>query len=381
MAKTCDFLCIGAGIAGASSGYELSKHGKVIIAERENAPDFHSTGRSAAMYSAVYESTVISALTSASHSFLENAVDDGFAKNPVLNPRGILCIARPDQQEALDKMMTQFGPLVPSLEKLDQKDALALDGTSHLNPDYMAGAAWEPEGKDIDVHELHQSYLKDLKANKGEVLLNAEVRTVTRRGDIWRVETATDTIETQVIVNAAGAWADQIAALAGAKPIGLTPLRRTVITFGGLPPTINVNRLVYVRDIEELFYFRPEGGHLLGSPADETPVPPGDVQPEELDIAVAADRIEPAICFPIRKIDHKWAGLRNFTADRMPVAGFDSDLPGFFWLTGQGGAGIMTAPALARITASLITSQEIPADIAAKNITADILSPARCQKN
>lgn len=376
--RACEFLVIGGGIAGASAACALSSHGKTLIAERENAPDIHTTGRSAATLTRAYENPLVSTLISASVPFLETAHETGFSSNPILSPRGTLCIASEEHLEELDAFYTKFLPTVESLQRLDKLETFALPGTKILKPEIIAGSVLEPDARDIDVHALHQGYLKQLKHHGGALLLNAEILSLRHENGVWHAQTPQGHIEAKIVINASGAWADEIAKLAGVRPIGLAPKRRTVITFGGVPEDIDTRQLHFTRDIQHSFYFRPEGrGQILASPVDELPSPPCDAQPEEIDIATAAYHVEEAITFPIRQIMHKWAGLRSFVPDRAPVIGFDGETPGFFWLAGQGGFGIKTAPAMSRIAESLIISGEIPDGLAAKGITKAALSPSR----
>lgn len=376
--KSCDFLVIGGGIAGASAACALSSHGKTLIAEREDTPDHHTTGRSAATLTRAYENPLVSTLISASVPFLETAHETGFSPTPILSPRGTLCIASEDRLEELDQFYKKFLPSVESLQRLSRQETLALPTAKILKPEIIGGSVLEPDARDIDVHALHQAYLKTLKNNGGALLLNTEILSLRYESGLWHAQTPQGTIEAKTLINAAGAWADDIAKLAGGQPIGLEPKRRTIITFRDLPEELNTDEFMFTHDIQHSFYFRPEGhGQLLASPADEIPSPPCDAQPEEIDIATAAYHVEEALTFPIRAIAHKWAGLRSFAPDRLPVAGFDDDIPNFFWLAGQGGAGIKTAPALSRIVESLIVSRTIPKDLIARGLTKDALSPLR----
>ncbi len=295
-----------------------------------------------------------------------------------MSSRGTLSVSDESSLEKLNQYHAKYAPIVKTLQRLDRQQTLSLPGTGILNPAHIAGSVLEPDAADIDVHALHQAYLKNMKARGGELLMEAEIISMKHDGKNWLVETKAGNVEANIVVNAAGAWADEIGKLAGAGTIGLQPMRRTVITFGGAPDHIDITKIPFTRDINTSYYFRPEGRtQILGSSADETPCDPCDAQPDEIDIAIAADRIENAIIFPIRRIEHKWAGLRNFVKDRMPVAGFDDTVPGFFWLAGQGGAGIKTSPIMARIAESLITGSNFPPELSAYGITAQTLSPKR----
>ena len=368
-----DFLVIGAGMAGASAAYWLAERGRVVVLEQEDAAGYHSTGRSAAMYMETYGGPLTRGLTTAGRDFLA-APPSGFADSPLLGPQQVLYIGRADQLEALDRLYDENSPRVPSLARLDAAEALGQPVP--LREDYVAGGVLEPESLEIDVAALHQGYLRGLRARGGRLLTEARVSALARNGDLWHAETPVGAFAAPVVINAAGAWCDAVAALAGVAPIGLEPKRRTAFIFDG-PADGGVDQWPMVHDIDDAFYLKPDAGRLLASPADETPSDPCDAYPEELDIAIGADRIMQAITLEIRHIRNKWAGLRNFVRDRQPVAGFDVAAEGFFWLAGQGGAGIMTAPALGAITAAVAAGEPVPEEAAARGITAAQLSPGR----
>ena len=376
-----DFLIVGGGMAGASAAYELAAHGSVIVLERESQPGYHSTGRSAALYTQTYGHPVVRALTVASWDFYTNP-PQGFAEHPLLTPRGVLLIGRSDQTAALDRDFTEGRRLTPTVERLDRAQTLAR--APFLNPNYVDGAVWEPEAMDMDVHAIHGGYLRGLKARGGRLVTDAGVTALERRDGLWVATTPAGAFAAPVLVNAAGAWADGLADMAGVRPVGLVPKRRTAITFdpvfadpsdaaglAGWPMTI---------DVDEQFYMKPESGRLLLSPADETPVEPCDVQPEEMDIAIAIDRMEQAVRFSVRRITHKWAGLRSFVADKVMVVGYDGSMDGFFWLAGQGGYGIQTAPAMGRTAAALATGGGLPPEVAALGVRVEDLAPARLRR-
>lgn len=378
MVERADFLIIGGGMAGASAAYELAAHGSVIVLERESQPGYHSTGRSAALYTQTYGHPTVRALTVASWDFYTNP-PDGFSEHPLLTPRGVLLIGRADQTAALDRDFAEGRRLTPSVERLDAAQALAR--APFLRSDYVAGAVSEPEAMDMDVHAIHAGYLRGLKARNGRLVTDAGVQALARRDGLWVAETPAGAFAAPVLVNAAGAWADVLAELAGVRPLGLVPKRRTALTFDPVfaDPTdaTGLNDWPMVIDVDEQFYVKPDAGRLLLSPADETPVEPCDVQPEEMDVAIAIDRLEQAARFSVRRIAHKWAGLRSFVADKVPVAGFDGDADGFFWLAGQGGYGIQTAPAMSRTAAALATGGSLPAEVAALGVHAADLAPTR----
>ena len=378
MVERVDFLVVGAGMAGASAAYELAAHGSVLVLEREPQPGYHSTGRSAALYTQTYGHPVVRALTVASWDFY-TAPPEGFTEHPLLTPRGVLLIGRADQTAALDEAFAEGRRLTPTVQRFDAAGALAR--APFLRADYVAGAVSEPDAMDIDVHAIHTGYLRGLKARGGRVATDAGVQAVERRDGLWVATTPAGVFAAPVLVNAAGAWADALAQLAGVRPIGLVPKRRTAITFDPVfadpADAEGLNGWPMVIDVDEQFYVKPDAGRLLLSPADETPVEPCDVQPEEMDIAVAIDRMEQAARFSVRRIAHKWAGLRSFVADKVPVAGFDGEAPGFFWLAGQGGYGIQTAPAMGRTAAALATGGALPPEVAALGVGAADLTPSR----
>ncbi|MBM3598434.1 MAG: FAD-binding oxidoreductase [Alphaproteobacteria bacterium] len=373
MTETCDFLIIGAGIAGASAAQELSKAGRVIVLERESAPGYHTTGRSAALFTETYGNRVIRAVTKASRAFMLNP-PDGLTDHPILSARGALLIGRADQEKQVDDAVAEGQRVTPSVRRVDGAEALRIAPV--LREDYVASAVYEPDAMDIDVHALHQGYLKLARSRGTRVLTDAEVTAVRRVGKNWHVDSRAGSFEAPVLVNAAGAWCDVIGAMAGIRPIGLVPKRRTAFTFDP-PAGSNYGGMPMVCCVEEQFYFKPDAGRFLGSLADETPSEPCDAQPEELDLAMAVDRIETASKFQIRRFASKWAGLRSFVADKTVVNGMAPDAPGFLWVAGQGGYGIQTSPAMGRIAAAIATGSAIPADILGHGVSAEDLSPAR----
>lgn len=367
-----DIIIIGAGIAGASLGAALAPHRNVLLIEREEQPGYHSTGRSAALFSEIYGSKTVRALSRASKAFFENP-PEGFAAAPLLNPRGTMFVATALQAEALDGLKTQ--PDVSAHTRwISAKEAV-----SHcpiLKEEALIGALYEDGSADIDVHGLHQGYLRDIRHKGGEIQTGTAVKEIKKQGGDWIVTTSAGSYSATTVVNAAGAWAEEIGTLAGARPIGLKPKRRTAILVAP-PPEHNPAKWPMVMDVGEEFYFKPDAGHLLVSPCDETETSACDAQAEELDVAIAADRLMTAANINVRRIEHRWAGLRSFVADRTPVAGYDADREGFFWLAGQGGYGIQTAPALARFAAGLILNGEMDPALKAFGVDESALKPER----
>ncbi len=378
---SCRFLIVGAGVAGVSAAYELA-HAEpelgadVVVAEMEAHPGTHTTGRSAAMFIESYGNPTVRGLTGASRAFFEEP-PDGFSEAPLLTPRGALYVAGPDGEAgaALDELMAD--PVCAAyMRRVEAQEALDLSPS--LSADAVERGAFEEAARDIDVDALMQGYIRGFRAAGGRLVTDAEVRAMTPLENVWRVDTKQGAIEAEVIVDAAGAWADHIAGLAGLESVGLVPKRRTAITFD---PGRDVSEWPITVDAAETWYFRPEGGGLLVSPADETPSPPCDAQPEELDVAIAIDRFERVSTLRVGRVASKRAGLRTFAADKTHVIGYDASRPngpgGFFWLAGQGGYGIQTAPAAARAAAALALGRGLPDDVAARGVSEAGLAPGR----
>ena len=368
-----DFIVIGGGIAGASVGYFLAARGNVILLERESQPGYHSTGRSAALFLESYGPAGVRALTRASRAFLEQP-PAGFADVPILEPRGALTVATAEQIELLDHHWQVLQPISDQARRLDGDAACAL--VPVLRRERIAGGVYEPDAADIDVHALHQGYLRGLKRGGGRVVTDAEVRRLERQRDVWMVEAGDRRWQSPRVIDAAGAWCDDIGRMAGAQPIGLVPKRRSAFVFAP-PPGVAVTRWPAFVGVDESWYVKPDAGLLLGSPANADPVEPHDVQPEELDIALAIDRIEAMTTLKIVRPQRTWAGLRSFVADGELVGGFDPELEGFFWLAAQGGYGIQTSPAMGEACAALARGLPLPERIAGFGLTAEMLGPQR----
>lgn len=351
---TADIAIIGAGMAGASLAAEIGAQSggaaRVVLIEGESQPGYHSTGRSAAFWSESYGGPVVQPLTSASYDYL---MMHGF-----LSDRGAVHLAGSDGAPAIDALLRDHGAAV----RLDRLDA---DAVAALIPGLRAGQGGglgEPSCRDIDVAGLHAHYLARARRTGARLLTDARVEAIRRDGGGWRIETRAGTIMASLLVNAAGAWASPVAAMAGAEPIAIRAFRRTVVQLQVDPPA--PASLPLVMDARERFYFKPEvGGRIWVSPHDETPTEPGDAQPEELDIAIAIDRLEQVVDWRIVRRERAWAGLRSFAPDRVPVYGHDRRAPGFFWFAGQGGFGIQTAPAAAMIGAALLLGGALPESV------------------
>lgn len=369
-----DVIVLGAGMAGASVAAELAPHRRVLLLEVEDQPGRHTTGRSAAMFFESYGNATVRGLTRASRAFLEQP-PEGFADVALMTPRAALFVAGPEAELRLRDMLGSFQEGT-GLKPLPREEALRL--VPILRPEAVAAAALDDSGRDMEVAAILQGYLRLLRRAGAQVVLGAGEVALHRQVGQWTVDSRAGRFQAPVLVNATGAWADVVARQAGARPVGLQPMRRTAMTIPA-PEDHDTRHWPMVIDVDETVYFKPDAGQFLLSPANEDPMDPCDVAPEELDIALAVDRFEALTTHPVRRIAHRWAGLRSFVADRSPVAGWDTQADGFFWLAGQGGYGIQMAPALARAAAALVLGQALPADIAAQGVTAEALSPVRLQ--
>jgi D-arginine dehydrogenase len=371
-----DYLVIGGGIAGASLAYWLAPHGRVVLLEREAQPGYHSTGRSAALFMESYGTPQVRGLTMASRAFLE-APPPGFSEHPVLGARGALMVAMPGQEALLDEHWRVLAAISPRGRRLDRDQACAL--VPVLRPERIVGAILEPDAVDMDVHAIHQGYLRGMRRAGGSLVCNAQVTALQRSAGHWQVHAGGEEYLAPVVCNAAGAWVDEVAALGGVRPLGIQPRRRSAFVFP-LPEGLDASRWPMTIGVAEDWYIKPDAGMMLGSPANADPVPPQDVQPEELDIALAIDRIEAMTTLAIRRPARTWAGLRSFVADGDLVGGFDEDAAGFFWVAAQGGYGIQTSAAMGEACAALARGEPIPQRIAAFGLDEEMLGPRRLRR-
>lgn len=369
---SADIIVIGAGIAGVSVAAELSASARVILLEMESQPGYHTTGRSAAVFAPTYGPQPIRALTHASELFMREP-PEGFAEHAILTPRGGLFIGRADQQASVDAAFAELG-LNGNLELVDGAEACAKQPL--LRSDSVASGFYDANCSDIDVHGLHQGYLRQFRKSGGMLITKAEVARMVRDAGIWNVQTVAGAFHAPVVVNASGAWADIVGQMAGAERIGLVPKRRTALIVEA-PTGLDLDGCPVVIDIDEEFYVKPDAGRLLISPANEDPDVPSDVQPNELDIAICIDRVERAFDLKVRRIENRWAGLRSFVADKSPVAGFSGRADGFYWLAGQGGYGIQSCPALSRFAAAQIVGSPVPSDILSAGLDPATIEPGR----
>lgn len=369
-----DILIIGGGMAGASAAFFLASGRRLTMLEAEAHCGMHTTGRSAALFSEGYGNAAIRAFTRASRQFF-TAPPPNFCDVPLLTPRGAMVIGTDAQREKLETLFAETAreSAIP-MEWLDTDASRSV--VPILRPDYKASAFLDRSAMDIDVDALHQGFLRGARRQGAQIVTNARVEAIERGGGTWIVTTTAGVFGSPILINAAGAWADQVAALAGATPLGLVPKRRTAMLVEA-PARVNAREWPGVIDIDEMFYFKPSSGMLLLSPADETPSEPCDAQPDEIDIAIAVDRIQQAADLPVTRISRSWAGLRSFFADKTPAVGWDTQVEGFFWLAGQGGYGIQTGPALGQLAAALVTGSALPEPFLGEGADPGLLSPAR----
>ncbi|MGI8943129.1 MAG: NAD(P)/FAD-dependent oxidoreductase [Qipengyuania sp.] len=380
-----DVLVIGGGIAGLSAAARLTRHARVCVLEGEAALGFHASGRSAAFAHFSMDDELVRRLTAASMPcFRQPPMDD---RTPPARTHPAMFVARGEEIGALEAHEDIHRRLAPGYRRLSSAEAQEI--VPVLRADAVAGALLDPNAMKLDSDAMLQGNRRDLAAAGGELVLGARVEALGRDGGgggvggggsgggRWIAQTAAGNFAAPVLINAAGAWGDALARLAGLRPLGLTPLRRTVITFDA-PEGHETANWPFTKTVGQGFYFEPEGaGRLLACPMDETASEPCDAQPEEEDIALAAWRIEQATTMQVLRMASKWAGLRTFARDRLPVAGFASDAPGFFWLAGQGGFGLQTSPAMALAVEALVTGGDWPEELAERGVTAEDLSPAR----
>lgn len=371
-----DYVIIGAGMAGASIAYELSSKGKsVLLLEMEERPGYHATGRSAALFFESYGNEVVRSLTKFSKHFFQSP-PKGFSDYDLLSPRAALFVAKENQLANLDELYTSIRSISAEIIKGDSD--FALSKVSKLKLSEVKACVWDPNGWDIDVASVHQGYLKLAKANHVKLVLNANVSSIKKTSEYWEIKTDKSIYCAEVVINAAGAWADKIAQLAGMKSVGLKPKKRTICILP-IPKELNIEQWPMVIDVDEQFYFKPEGGHLLISPADETEVEPMDAYTDIMDVAVAVGRVTQILDIEVTRVTHEWAGLRSFVADKSPVIGFDSADEQFFCLAGQGGYGIQMAPGIAKLATALLLDESMPDELDVMGFKLSSVSPKRYQ--
>lgn len=346
-----DAVVIGAGIAGATAAAHLAADRRVALVEAEESAGYHSTGRSAAIWILNYGPPDVQAMTGASRKFFE-APPPGFADTPLMARRGAMFLAPADQVADLHRLMTDGSQL------REISVAQARERVPALKPDYAVAAAIEEDAFDMDVAALHQGFLRQVRAAGGTLALRSRAGKIARHHGLWHVEVSTGAVfSAAVLVNAAGAWGDEVGRMAGVAPLGLQPKRRTGVIID--PAPWQVTNWPMTNDVAHTWYIRPEARtKLMVSPADETPVDPQDIQPDELDIAIAIDSMQQALDIEVKRVEHSWAGLRSFVPDRSFALGWDAAAEGFFWSIGQGGYGIQTSPAAGKLVADLVAGRD-----------------------
>jgi len=371
-ANDFDAIVIGAGMAGASVAWFMAPHARVLVLEREAWPGMHSTGRSAALFSETYGSAQVRALSRATRPFLEHP-PAGFAEHPILTQRPTLVIGSAAQADRVRAMYAVNRVHVHDLRLLDAAEVQAL--VPVLRPEAAQIGMLEPGAADIDVNELHQGFLRGLRQRGGVLRVDVAIRSIGRMQGQWEIDAGETVYRAPLLLDAAGAWADEVARLAGVAPLGLQPKRRTAFLFEP-PKGIDTAHWPFVIDAAESFYFKPDAGLLLGSPANADPVPPHDVQPGDFDVALGIDRIEQATTMTIDRPIRSWAGLRSFVGEQGDlVGGFAPDVEGFFWVAAQGGYGIQTSAAMGEACAHLALGCSLPAHLVEAGISAAMLAP------
>jgi D-arginine dehydrogenase len=357
MTTEIDIVVVGAGIAGSSAAAELAENTNVLLLDMEAQPGFHATGRSAAFFAPSYGNAIVRGITAASEHFYRKP-PRGFTEVELIHSRDAVFIAREDQLAQLKEMEKE----IPLLKPLSIIDACAQ--VPILNREYVVAGLRDNLGGDLDVDAILQGYLRLFRKRGGQLLCKQKVKSLHYSSGVWTLKTDGQSISAPILVNAAGAWADVIAELAGVTKLGLQPMKRTAVLIdpnqsNDSAQNIDISQWPLVVDVDEQFYFKPDAGQILVSPADETPCDPCDAQPDEMDIAIAIDRFEKATSLNIKRVNRSWSGLRTFAPDRNFVVGFDPRLSNFFWLAGQGGYGVQTAPGLAQLTNSVITGAKL----------------------
>jgi D-arginine dehydrogenase len=366
-----DFLVIGGGVAGLSAAARLARHKRVLVIEAEEALGYHASGRSATFSHFGIGNRIVRALTAHSRAFFLDAGEGVLARRSTA-----LFVATDDMATALESLARDMAAFTDSVRPADAAEMLRLFPPLRTGADAITAGLVYPDGLRLDSDAMLQLFARQVREAGGSVLMGKRAERVAATGGGWRVEAGGEAWTAPVLVNAAGAWADGIAAMAGVPPLGLKPLRRTIIVVDP-PEGADVRDWPFVKTVVDDFYVLPESGRLMASPVDEVESDPCDAQPEEYDVALAAWKVERYTTLSVARIAHRWAGLRTFTRDRTPAVGFDPESPGFFWLAGQGGFGLQTAPAVAEAVEALATGGAWPQALGGLGVTAENIAPRR----
>jgi len=370
--QNADFLIIGGGVAGLSAGARLASHGRVLVLEGEEALGYHSSGRSATFSHFGIGNRIVRALTAYSRDYF--LIADG---GTLARRSPALFVATEEMRDTLDALHEDMAAFTKGLYEADDAEMLRLFPPMRLGGEAIVAGLVDPDGLRLDSDAMLQSYARIIRAAGGAVLTGKRVASIRQQGELWHVAGESgESWSAPILINAAGAWADHVAELSGVRPLGLTPKRRTIIVVDA-PDGSDVRGWPFVKTAVDDFYILPEGGRLMASPVDEVECEACDAQPEDYDIALAAWKVERYTTLSVARIAHRWAGLRTFTPDRTPAVGFDAEAPGFFWLAGQGGFGLQTAPALSEVVETLIAGSAWSQDLIDAGVTLGDFDPAR----
>lgn len=373
---SCDFLVLGGGVAGLSAAARLARHGRVTVLEAEDALGYHSSGRSVSFSHFGIGNAVVRGMTAWSRPFFEQP-PQGFSETPLARLMATVYAASEEQVAKIDALAQSMAAFTDKVERIGPERIRALCPVARTGTGHAVAALYDPTGLKIEAAALLQGYARTIRGAGSEMLTGRRAARIERTGGVWQVTTeAEECFSAPTLINAAGAWADKIAALAGVAPIGLQPKRRTIIVVDP-PAGMEIASWPFFHSAGGDFYMLPEAGQILVSPEDEVDDEPSDAVPEEYDAALAAYQLEQHTTLTVTRIAHRWAGLRSFVADRVPTAGFDPEVPGFFWLVGQGGYGLQTAPAMAAIVEALAAGGAWPEGLSELGVTRELVGPAR----
>jgi len=376
MRKHVEVLVIGGGIAGISAAARIAQHAETIVLEGESALGYHSSGRSATFYHFGIGNDAVRGMTAASSSFFAAPPSD-YHDGPLWSEKAALFIADQQSMPELEALHVEMDRFTSTVKRIGPDEVQEIVPVVKTGADGVVSGLLDTGGRKLDADALLQANARAFRRAGGTIVFDAPVTAISRAGDRWEVETPAGSFSARILVNAAGAWADVIAGLAGVRPLGLQPLRRTIIGFAP-PPELDVSGWPFLKTVsDEGFYMLPDAGLLLASPMDVTPHEPSDVQPDEYDVALAAWRVEEATTLTVGRVSTRWAGLRSFVADKVPTAGFAPDADGFFWLAGQGGYGLQTAPAMAMATEALMFDLPWPEALRAQGVAPEHIRPER----